>query len=198
MISWHCILHRESQFTDWYRTSSLPLSLFFSSHGFFKEKLSPTISSTRDASQQLAPPGPSTLWCRMVLIMIKPRLVPTSWRRTILQRPTFFPMLIVLPLIDHQNWCVITNNPSHVSADTYTPILLCVIFHFKIVQNHKRMLRYWGHNFCSSRDYNLQMWYTIPGLLLLICPFKRWWSLSDGHKLRVEFCRQVQKENFWL
>ena len=68
----------------------VPLSLFFSSHGFFKEKLSPTISSTRDASQQqLAPPGPSTLWCRMVLIMIKPRLVPTSWRRTILQRPTF-------------------------------------------------------------------------------------------------------------
>ena len=102
-------------------------SLKFWSHGFFKEKLSPTISSTRDASQQLAPPGPSTLWCRMVLIMIKPRLVPTSWRRTILQRPTFFPMLIVPGfLIDYQSWCVITNNPSHVSADTYTPILfLC-------------------------------------------------------------------------
>ena len=150
MISWHCILHRESQFTDWYRTSSLPLSLFFSSHGFFKEKLSPTISSTRDASQQLAPPGPSTLWCRMVLIMIKPRLVPTSWRRTILQRPTFSNANCSFQLISTIDIITNRNNPSSIFQLT---LLLLLLKHRRVrtlkFTNYNHSVRiFWIHFNC--------------------------------------------------
>ena len=150
MISWHCILHRESQFTDWYRTSSLPLSLFFSSHGFFKEKLSPTISSTRDASQQLAPPGPSTLWCRMVLIMIKPRLVPTSWRRTILQRPTFSNANCSFQLISTIDIITNRNNPSSIIQLT----LLLLLLKHRLVRTLRIMKKSFGF-----KPLQIHLWY---------------------------------------
>ena len=126
------------------------LSLFFSSHGFFKEKLSPTISSTRDASQQLAPPGPSTLWCRMVLIMIKPRLVPTSWRRTILQRPTFSNANCSFQLISTIDIITNRNNPSSIIQLT----LLLLLLKHRLVRTLRIMKKSFGF-----KPLQIHLWY---------------------------------------